>query len=127
MEIGALPILRRNLSAFISADPVSIVLTRSTQVKTLAGGTTKGMPVSLPPQQFRLVPFKRRLSNEIQNTQDGNLKLASYVLVGRYNVDVQRGDEFDHNGESYTVVDIEPKTNDRLNTDRVSCSLEIRG
>ena len=128
MERYALLTLRRNLAEFISVDPVNISLVRTPQVfNPSTGSWTKGSPVTLNPQQFRLVPFKRRLSDTTQNTQDGALNVADYTIVGRYNVDVEKGDEFAHNGLNYRVIDLEPKSDDRSQTDRVVAALEIRG
>jgi hypothetical protein len=126
MDQQGLLILRRNLDAFIRADPVNVVFSRSTPVQTLAGGHTKGVPTQLASQQFRFVPFKRRLSSSINNTQDGPLSVTEYVLVGRHNVDVQKGDEFFHNSRNYKVTEIEPRTDDRSTTDRVTIALEVR-
>lgn len=117
---------RLNLDAFIKADPVDIVIKRSVVTQTLAGGQIKGPPTSLPSQQMRLVPFKRRVNKDVQNTQDGLLRVADYILVGRWNIDVQKGDEFSHGGLNYKVCDLEPKTLDRTGTDRVVCTLEVR-
>lgn len=127
MEQKALRILRRNLDAFIKADPVDVIFTRPTQVQNVStGGWIKGTPVTLPPQQFRFVPFKRRLSDQTQNTQDGPLRLGDYIIIGKYSVDVEIGDEFGYNARNYRVKDIEPKTDDRSLTDRVTVSLEVR-
>jgi len=126
MDKQGLKILRKNLDAFIKADPVQITLSRPTQVDTGNGGWKPGIPLTLNPQQMRLVPFKRRVSDDVQNTQDGQLMLATYILVGRYNVDAQKGDEFSHNDVNYRIHSVEPKSNDRANTDRVTLVLEVR-
>lgn len=126
MDKRGLKILRRNLDAFIKADPIEVTLSRPTKVDAGNGGWKPGIPVTLNPQQMRLVPFKRRVSDDVQNTQDGQLMLAPYILVGRYNIDVQKGDEFTHNDLSYRVHSIEPKSNDRTQTDRVTLVLEVR-
>ncbi len=127
MGSAELLLRRRNLDAFIRADPVTITFSRPTQVNTGNGGWKPGTPTVLPPQQMRFVPFKRRLSDEIVNTQDGYQMYGEYVLVGRPNIDAEKGDEFDHNGLHYRVKDIEPKSDDRAQSDRVSLLLEVRG
>jgi len=121
-----LMVMRRNLDAFIRSDPTMITLVRTAKVQTSAGGWVKGTSTPIPAQQMRFVPFKRRMSDAVNNTQDGPLSLAEYILVGRYNVDVQKGDEFDYNGLHHSVTQIEPKTQDRAQTDRVTIALEIR-
>lgn len=122
----ALLALRRNLDAFIRADPVTLVLQRPNKIQTSAGGVITSDPAPLPPQQFRLAPFKRRQSNDIQNTQDGYLRLGEYVLVGRHNADVEKGDTFEYNNLIYRVREVEPRTDQRATTDRVSAALEVR-
>ena len=124
MDLKALPLLRRNVDAFIKADPVELVLNRVQRVPTAAGGYTEET-YDTPPQQFRLVPFKRRLTNQEANTQDGPIPHLDYVLVGRYNVDVEKGDFFDLNGDRWRVVGVEPNTDRRSRTDRVSAQLEV--
>lgn len=126
MSKKGLLILRRNLDAFIKADPVMITFSRPVQVSTPAGGWKPGVPVTIPAQQLRFVPFKRRMSNDVQNTQDGPLQQGNYILVGRYNTDVKKGDEFSYNSLDYKVIQIEPKSDDRSQTDRVTIALEVR-
>lgn len=125
MDKRALPILRRNVAAFIKADPVVLELSRVNRVETPAGGWTEGEPDVLPPQEFRLVPFKRRLTLQTANTQDGPIPHLSYTLVGRHNVDVERGDFFDLNGDRWRVVGVEPNTDRRDRTDRVVAEIEV--
>lgn len=124
MDKRALLMLRRNIDAFIKADPVTIALNRITKVETPAGGFTEES-YDILPQEFRLVPFKRRLTQQEVNTQDGPIPHLAYVLVGRYNVDVEKGDFFDLNGDRWRVVGVEPNTDRRDRTDRVSAELEV--
>lgn len=126
MDRTGLKILRLNLDAFIRADPVMITLSRPNKVATDNGSWTYGTPTPVDPQQMRLVPFKRRVSDDVKDTDDGQNKLANYILTCHYNVDAQPGDEFSHNNVNYRVRDIEPKTNDRTSTDRVTLILEVR-
>lgn len=120
MDIKALPLLRKNLDSFIRADPVNISLVRSRKQKTPAGGYIKEAAITLNPQQFRLVPFQRRLFEFTNPGQvSGYVPNLRYALIGRWNVDILRDDEFDYNGDHYKVVSVEPKTNARSTTDRV--------
>lgn len=125
MDRKALPILRRNVSAFIKADPVTIELQRVTRESTPAGGWVEGDAEPVPPQEFRLVPFKRRLTQQTVNTQDGPIPHLDYVLVGRHDVDVERGDFFDLNDDRWRVVGVEPNTDRRSRTDRVTAHIEV--
>lgn len=127
LDLKAMPTLRQNLKEFIKADPISIVLTRPTLTKTAAGGYIAGAPTFITRQQFRLVPFKRRLSGMQTATEIGNAALLDYVLVGYWNANIRRDDEFEYNGDNYRVVSIEPKSDDRTKTDRVVVQIEIHG
>lgn len=127
LDLKAMPTMRQNMKEFIKADPISIVLTRPTLTHTAAGGYIKGAPATITRQQFRLVPFKRRLSNQQITTEMGNVALLDYVLVGYWNADIRRDDEFEYNGDNYRVVSIEPKADDRTKTDRVVVQIEIHG
>lgn len=127
LDLKALPLLRKNLDEFIKADPVTIVLTRRDPQRTASGGWTQGPPRDLPSQQFRTVPFKRRLSNTRAQTADGDVISEDWVLVGRINVDIRRDDTFYLNGDKYKVTNVEPKTNDRSKTDRVVAEVLMQG
>lgn len=127
LDLKAMPTLRQNLKEFIKADPISLVLMRPTLTKTAAGGYIKGASTPITRQTFRLVPFKRRLSESQVTSQMGNTQLLNYVLVGYWNANIRRDDEFEYNGDNYRVVSIEPKADDRSKTDRVVVELEIHG
>lgn len=127
MDITNLRILRKNLEAFIKADARSITLYRKVKVDSGAGSWVwSDSAEMINPQTFRLVPQKRRLSDLIENTQDGPIPSIQYVLVGYWDANVSRGDEFSINGTHYRVVAIEPHTNERAFTDRVVAQLEVR-
>lgn len=118
--------LRKNLDSYIRADPISVQLSRSRKQRTQAGGYVKEQAVLLPAQQFRLVPFSRRLSEFTNPGQvSGYVPTLKYALVGRWNADILRDDEFDYNGDHYKVVSLEPKSNDRTNADRVVAEVVI--
>jgi hypothetical protein len=119
LDLKALPMLRKNLDAFIRADPLMISLARSVKIQTDAGGWVKGPPVILAPQQFRIGWFTRRLSKSVNNTAEGYISVQSYIIIGRWDVDLLRDDEFDYQGNHYIVDEVEPKTDDRTHTDRV--------
>lgn len=102
---------RRQLLEFINADPADIVIKRRPKVKSTAGGYTLGAEVALPSQRFRLVPFKRRLTHGTTaggGAGEGRVASLPYVLVGRYDADVQPEDYFDYNGLRYEVLSLEP-------------------
>ena len=114
-----LRVLRLNMDAYIKSDPIMLQIERRVREQTANNGWRMGAPQEKDPQQFRILPFKRRLSEFMVNTQDGEIPRADFILIGRWNVDIERWDSFMYNGDKYMVVSIEMKSNDRLKTDRV--------
>lgn len=121
-----LKLRRQVLAAYIQADPVTISFRRYPQVDDGAGGWLKGPVQNIDPQVMRLVPYKRRLSSLTDHTADGDIPNVQYSLVAGVDVDVKRWDEFTLNGAEYKVMGIEPKTQIRGITDRVTILIEIR-
>jgi hypothetical protein len=117
------PYLRKVMAEFIRADGRQITIRRPTFSETETGGYAKGNFVSLPPQIFRLVMYRRRLTDLTTPKADGEVPTLPYVLVGYYNSDIQRMDEFTLDNVYYRVQGIEPHTNDREHTDRVVAQL----
>lgn len=123
----AMRVMRKNMVVFINADPINIVLSRATKVSTPAGGYVEGTPVLLAPQTFRMTPFKRRLSDFTKDTQDGKIPQADYILTGRWDCDILRGDTFTFNGDDLEVISVEPLSDDRYKTDRVVAQVRLQG
>lgn len=95
---------RRQIEAFIRAEPLKVALKRPQEVITEAGGRTSGELLTLQEQTFRLVPFKRRLTREWGFSDDGEaVKNVDWVLVGAYDADVATGDWFNARGFKYQV------------------------
>ena len=121
-----LKVMRRIVGAFIAADEIEIVLTRTSKPATTNGSWIEGTEQDLDPQLFRVVPFKRRLVHQEADTQDGAIPIEPYVLVGRPNVDVQRDDEFTYAGRRCKVVGVEAMTAEGEFTDRIVVEFEAR-
>ena len=94
---------RRQVDAEIKADPVDIILMRKTKVADGAGGWKWSDEAPLRPQQVTIVPAKRRLSDMLVNTELGDVVNAPYIVLGRYTLDIQRGDHFTWNGDDFKV------------------------
>jgi len=114
---------RRNVLAFIQADPVQIVFTRDGEpTKTAAGGLVPGVPSVLPQQQARIVQNKRRYNNGLVNSEAGDIPHTDYLLIGMHTLDVEVGDRFTWLGEHYEVTGIhEPRQESHL------CSIDFFG
>jgi hypothetical protein len=52
--------------------------------------------------------MKRRTSPSQSNIVEGTVTVAQYVLVGRWDADVKKGDEFEIDGARYKVDSVEP-------------------
>lgn len=118
---------RRSVAAFIEAEQVLILFTRVVKTETSNGSwVEQSSPLAVGPQLFRVVPFKRRLSHQEADTQDGAIPTTAYVLIGKPGVDVKRDDEFKFKGRDCKVVGIEAMTSDEDTTDRVVVEFEAR-
>lgn len=116
---------RRTVDAFIQADEFDIVLTRPVKVDMGNGGWREAPGIVLPAQKFRLVPFKRRLTHQESNTQDGPIPVLPYVLVSRPDADVERDDEFVFQDRDCKVIGVEPSTGGTTD-DRIVVEFEMR-
>ncbi len=126
MKSAELKAMRRVVGAFIAADELEITLTRVSKPVTTNGSWIEGTNYNLEPQLFRVVPFKRRLVHQESNTQDGDIPMEPYVLVGRPNVDVQRDDEFTYAGRRCKIVGVEAMTAEAGVTDRIVAEFEAK-
>jgi hypothetical protein len=117
---------RRNLVAYIAADPVQVILTRYPRIDDGAGGWIKGAAVIVPAQTMRLIPYKRRLSKLTDMVTPGEIPNVQYSLIARYDADVERYDEFELNGEALKVIGVEPKSKIPDMSDRLTILVEIR-
>ena len=107
MNRAELIMRRKNVAEFILADPRSIVITRLGEPKkTAAGGRLPGETEVLPPQTVRIVQNVRRYTAGIVNAEAGDIPNGTYVIIGRYNLDIQKDDSFEVAGEKYIVLGI---------------------
>lgn len=97
---------RRQVNAEINADPVDVELRRRTKINDGAGGWKWSDFVPLKAQEVTIIPAKRRLSEMLVNTELGDVVHAPYIILGRHNFDVQRGDRFTWNGDDFVVKEV---------------------
>lgn len=126
MERVGLGVLRRNMREFIKADYRDLILERPVKMKTPAGSWIQGEPELIGPQRFRLIPDKRRPSKPEIDNQEGSIPYQGWSMIGYWDADIQKDDEFELNGDRYKVVSITPDTSQRQFTDRVTALLELR-
>ena len=114
---------RRVVQAFINADPVMISLVRAGEVTlTPGGGTVRGNPTILPPQQARIVQAKRRYDNGLINSEAGYIPHTEYLLIGNYRLNIAKDDIFDWRGDTWNVTGIHP-----TRTESFLCSIDFLG
>lgn len=97
-----LAIQRQLTKAFIEADVRPVVLVRSTWSPDGGGGSIKADPVSLAPQRMRLIPLGDGAQERFNS--NGEEVRPSYKLLGTYDADMERWDEFTMNGSRYEIV-----------------------
>ena len=98
---------RRQIDALIKADPIEVVFLRKEKVETPDGGWRWADPAPLPAQEVCLIPFKRRMTEFLKNTELGDVPDLPYVLLGRHDLDIQANDVFTYCGDKYQVITID--------------------
>lgn len=98
--------LRRQTSAFIAADPTSIIFSRAEMVPNGAGGSRLDAPSTVSPQTVKMQAPSTSGSQGERNLLDGQVVQVDYVLVCEWDADVKRGDWFYLNGVKYEVVTV---------------------
>lgn len=98
---------RRQINQLINDDPIMVVFRRREKIDTHGGGWKWGPEVSLPPQEVALIPFKRRMTEFLVNTELGNVPDLPYVLLGRWNLNIQKDDWFTYGGDKLQVQTID--------------------
>jgi len=106
---------RRQIEALIRADPTEVQFQRRTKVDTPSGGWKWiDPPVVLQPQTVAMVPFKRRMTEFMVDTQFGEVPDLPYVIVGKHDLDVKRGDVFTVGDQVFQVQTIDIKRDIRV-------------
>lgn len=113
---------RRQTAAYLRAESVDIALERRVWETTDTGGRKVASTSTLPPQRFRLVPFKRRLTHVVVNTPDGKVTDSSFQMVGSHTADIQKEDRFQLDGGWYEIESVEPNREFRT-----LCDVRYRG
>jgi hypothetical protein len=101
---------RRQIARMIEDDPITVVLYRRVRETVPGGGWRfKGSGVGDPlrAQRMRLIPFKRRITQQLVSTELGELTDLPYILLGYHDADIQRGDYFRYNGDEFEVRGID--------------------
>jgi len=123
MDATELLMRRRNVAAFIDADPVNILITREAEpTKSAAGGYVKAPSATLPQQKARIVQAKRRYDTGLINSEAGELPQTDYLLIGNTGIDVKVNDVFQWLGQTYKVLGIHP-----TRTESTLCAIEFDG
>lgn len=96
-----LNVMRKQTVLFIKQNPTSITLSRPTRVPNGKGGYTT-TPVAQDPQTFRIIPQQR--SGIASRNIDGEKVEPVFVMIGRWDADVNDNDTFTLGGRNYSVT-----------------------
>lgn len=101
---------RRNVRAFINADPVDVVIhRRGAPVRTPAGGlVASGTRTPLAPQRVRIVQNIRRFNPGLINTEAGAINDFDFLVIAVHTTDIEENDEFQTDGKWWHVTGIHP-------------------
>ncbi len=97
---------RRQVEAFIKADPVAIIPLRKQKIDDGAGGWIYTPPQPRTPITATIVPAKRRLADFTVNTELGDLTKYPFILLARAGEDLERDDTFLWRGDLFEVKSI---------------------
>ena len=98
---------RRISRAFIDADGRDVILLRSPRLDDGAGGFSLGPSVPQGPQRLRLLPQEDGATE--RTTAEGETATPQYMLMGPWDANMQRWDEFELDGIRYQIVYIDDR------------------
>lgn len=123
MNATELLMRRRNVKAFIVADPVLITVARPQEpIKSAAGGFIKQPNTTLAPQQARIVQSKRRYNNGLVNAEAGDIPHTDYLLIAVHTQNFLPEDMFTWQGEHYKITG-----RSLLRQESILCSIDLLG
>lgn len=100
---------RRQVDAEINADPVRVTMERREKTSDGAGGFVWGSYVPQAPVEVLIMPAKRRMSDMLVNTELGDVVDYPFWLLARHTADIQPGDKFLWEGDTFVVKQIHIK------------------
>lgn len=97
--------IRRSSTGSSGRIEVVISFSRDKRVKTSSGGFRTESTVTLPPQNFGLMPFKRRQTDEAGLTAPSlgrdRVTVSQYLLIAEIDADVKDDDYFEWDVEEH--------------------------
>ena len=109
-----------NTLAWISSDPIDLVLTRTARVKT-DSGAWETTTTDLPAQTFRMDRSSNQ-SIDVVTTVEGQSVPLAFRIVGSPTADVEEGDTFTIGDKQYSVTYVY-----RTTFTRVAAEVEYHG
>lgn len=104
---GELQVQRKISNVFIEADGQTIALLRRPRGADGAGGVLVGAAEPLPAQRFRLLPQEDGAT--ARTTAEGETATPEYMLMGPWDADMARFDEFMIGSTRYQIVYIDDR------------------
>ena len=126
MDRTELVMRRRNVRAFIAADPVQLVIHRAQPAvkNPNTGGYVPQPSMPLDPQTARIVQNVRRFTAGIENAEAGDIPNSEYRLIGMHDMDLEDNDVFEWRDEWYKVL---PHGIHKARTESTYAAIELRG
>jgi hypothetical protein len=101
---------RRQVTAMIERDEVTIIPHRREKISDGAGGWTWGPYEEQDPVVCSIIPAKRRLAQMTENTELGDVTKYPFVVLAHHDADLLRDDWFTWNGDDFQVKFLYVKT-----------------
>jgi hypothetical protein len=107
MEAHELAVHRVNTTAYIAANPTTIVLIPiATKVRTPSGGWTTSDGAPRTPQTMRIIEPGARVEPATVKLQDGTERTVAFWLLGEHDAAVAIGDHWTEGTRTWEVGDI---------------------
>jgi hypothetical protein len=104
---------RRLVERQIARNPSEIEMLR-TELQETPGGGTKRVASTLPTQTMRIFLSSMKAENIVQ--EGGTFQVQRWGLLARWDADIQRDDEFTHDGRQFRVRSVLPVSKDGMRT-----------
>jgi hypothetical protein len=101
-----LEINRRITRAYINTRPEVLRLIPHREVPDGTGGTKRTALPPRRPQRFRFIETGASFQIGVRNSETGENRIENQTLLGCSDVEIEVGDEFQWNGDTWRVVEV---------------------
>jgi hypothetical protein len=98
-------VLRRQTTAFIKDNPVSLTITRGgAKTSDGAGGWTIGDGTPIDPQTMRMIPSGEGRAQLQARNVDGEVITPGFVIIAEHDANIKKGDGFVKDNRNYEII-----------------------